>query len=189
MTGKPNVYYFPTIKQNRAREKKNQIFFLILASRVDTVKTHEISMTGSLSLYLRNLMQIVAKERNLRFMSKDQQEQNVSLAPSSATTVDIQNLGFRLREVLPETLRQLSLRIHLLWGGKGFFLFVSSLAMTASNAPWSYQAVRDTPKYSISYFPCHHMKADTGSSGRDIVLPQTLSNTRAQADASMCCSN
>lgn len=71
-------------------------------------------MAGSLSLYLKNLMQLVPKERNLRFMSKEMQAQNVSFAPSSVTTVDIQTPGFRLREGLPETLRQLSLSIHLL---------------------------------------------------------------------------
>lgn len=66
-------------------------------------------------------MQLVPKERNLRFMSKEMQAQNVSSAPSSATTVDIQNSGFRLREGLPETLRQLSLSIQLLRNGKSFF--------------------------------------------------------------------
>lgn len=144
-----------------------------MASQVDTVKTHKTSMAGSLSLYLRNLMQLVPKERKLRFMSKEMQAQNVSSAPSSVTTVDIQNPGFRLREGLPETLRQLS----LLWNGKGFSFLASSLATTTSNAPWSYQVVTDTPKYSMSCFPCHHMKADTKTSGTDILPSHTHSNT------------
>lgn len=71
MSGKPNIYYLQAIKQNTAKKKSVVFFFLILASTVDTVKTHKTSMAGSLSLYLRNLIQLVPKERNLTFMSKE----------------------------------------------------------------------------------------------------------------------
>lgn len=71
MTEKANIYYFQAIKQKTDRKNQFLWFFLILVPRVDTVKSHKTSMAGSLSLYLRNLMQLAPKERNLRFKNKE----------------------------------------------------------------------------------------------------------------------
>lgn len=92
-------------------------------------------------------MQLVPKERNLRFMSKELQEQNVRFAPSSVTAVDSQHLGFRLREGLPETLRQLSQH------GLGKVSFSLAFFTTASDELWSCQVLgpAETPQNVL----CH----------------------------------